>query len=123
MTLKRPFADSWLLRLTPVVCSLVLASCVASKPSQPVRTAAYVAPPAPVTCLGAHNQCLDRCNRAYDMSRSAASLGSLLAKPKTEEARRRVAQSLRESEAEGQKTRTDCREGCDTESDMCRRRN
>jgi hypothetical protein len=53
---------------------------------------------------------------------AAAALGAALARPKTDAARQRAAQLKVENDEELKKTRLQCREACDTESDMCRRR-
>ncbi len=74
------------------------------------------------SCLDKQNYCLDQCNSSHSNSGLATALGIALAKPKTEAERQRAAQVQQQQTAKDDQARLQCRGGCDTGAEMCRRR-
>lgn len=92
-------------------CGVLLAACSSSPPLS-----------ASASCLDKQNYCLDQCNSSHSNSGLATALGLALAKPKTEAERQRAAQIQQQQTAKDNQARLQCRGGCDTQAEMCRRR-
>lgn len=93
-----------------LICFLC-ASC-ASKPAPEISPAA--------SCLQKQNFCLDRCAEMHETELLGQLLGTLAARPKTQQQKENVQKYSQQEDSRRAAEKKQCRETCDKKADVCR---